>query len=978
MKKSLIITSLAIVGILSASFLVAQQNEQYQKAQADGDFTDGDWHAVKGSAEVFTDKGDYFEGASGAWMSNFFVKQFDEAVGDYQVTIHMQGTMGFPNSKQVQFGVVPWYLDDNNYLVAYCEWSNETRLQGMYNFNLTGRIDGGMPYRFDGGGYTAKEWDDIWMDGDNTALAAPANAENTIKIVKTRSQDGKYDSFTFFFNGTQLNNGVKYVRDTVKYSARKASCGFYAYNDSFKITDFTVESIENVNYYHSFVGDPATAKGNWSISGNNITASEEGSENPQDIMLVDNKAIADGSYGVQFNPSVSDHSANYGYGALPWYKDEYNYLGVIVEKVGSTTNARFIGKLIAQEGKTLGFTTINEVTQLEIDIADVTAVKVEKRGPKVLLLLNGSKVAEYENKDCITSQTTGLLAYGCHISFNSYEKLNELPYNPYDWFSTTINNKSTFISGATDNLDAYKCSRNLYTISDDAVTANQPTQYTSLYYNSEQFAQMEMIFRVESVVTEECVYGAYPWLEDITSYFRVIVNKDGVLVQSTFNGHPINNTYSLPTGYTFTSTSGESRMIKINLAYNGNTTIALGMRDTDSNDTYFDVVSENDNFKIEGRNTDVSPNIGFLCANKGMKCRFVSTKGYVPYQPQRQGSWEFYGSMPDTWTVIDDNTFQTSQRNGTAYMDAKALTPASDKANFYMGATITITNASQAEHKAAFYPWYKDSNNYIIVMLSKWAVNPTPSIVFTGRINGQVLGGREWHDYSTAYSFENKANKFEVQIEGDRIMAYLNGATTPTQAVTFEGISNRDLNNAKTGFFFYNDDVLFDEFNVCSDTRVYASTEKPVINHMGSIKTEGEVGQQIVLPAFYAENSTGDTLEVNVEVKDPNNQAVTLERMRFTPAIAGTYHVKVTCVDNWGNEADPFEYDIIVSEGEVTPDPDQPGGGEDGGEQPHQGGEQEPQPAKKKGCKSSVIATSALISVVSLLGASLLVFKKRK
>ena len=64
---------------------------------------------------------------------------------------------------------------------------------------------------------------------------------------------------------------------------------------------------------------------------------------------------------------------------------------------------------------------------------------------------------------------------------------------------------------------------------------------------------------------------SYPWLEDITSYFRVIVNKDGVLVQSTFNGHPINNTYSLPTGYTFTSTSGESRMIKINLAYNGNT-----------------------------------------------------------------------------------------------------------------------------------------------------------------------------------------------------------------------------------------------------------------------------------------------------------------------------------------------------------------------------------------------------------------------
>lgn len=965
MKKNVIVCSLAILGLLTASsFIILNENNNVynQVAAEEEDFTDGEWKTAKGGATVFVDKGGYFEGGSSSWMSNFYVKQFDEAIGDYSVTIKMQGTMGFPNNRQVQFGVVPWYLDDNNYLVAFTEWSNETRLNGMYNFNLTGRIDGGMPYRFDGAGYTAKEWDDIWMDFGNEQYAQPANQENTITITKTRSSDGKYDVFTFYFNGNQLDNGVKYVRDTIKYSGRKAYCGFYAFNDTFKITEFSVDQSENNSYYHGFENNIATAKGNWSISGDNMFVSEEGCSNPEEVMLIDNKDISEGSYGVQFSPNVISHAANYAFGAIPWYQDEYNYLGVLMEKTAGKTNVRFFGRTIKECEKRLSFNTINEVKPTKISIEDIEIFKVEKRGLRIKLLVNGESIAEYENNIVISSQLTGLLAYGCNISFNNYEKMNELPYNPYDWYSTTLHNKTTYISAATNDEGAITNSRNQYIISDDAVTSGEKDKYTSLYFNSGVYAQMSMIMRIDSQVTEDSVFGAYPWLEDATSYLRIIVNNQGVIVESTFGGTNNKNNYNLPTGYVFTSKEGEYQLLKINIDYNDSITISLGTRNSDDNEQWFDVIDENDNFKILGRNKDVSPNIGFVCANKGMKCRFEAANGFNPYQPLKTENWELFGAMPDTWTYVDEDTFICNQHNGTEYMNAKALKPASEKADFFMGATITITNPTNAEHKAAFYPWYKDGDNYIIVMLSKWATNNQPSIVFTGKINGQVLGGREWHDYATTYQYEGKANKFEVEISGDHIKAYLNGATTPTQQVTFPGISNRDLNGAKSGFFFYNCDVMFDDYNICSDTRVYTSTEKPVIVYMGSLIQTGVINQQVSLPVFYAENSSGDILDVAIEITGPNGENIELTKMKFTPSVVGNYHVKVTCIDNWGNEADPFEYDIAVTDNN------------EGGSSNN--GSNNDKENNKKGCGGSLASISMCLSVVLTAGLCL-IFRKR-
>lgn len=960
-KKFIAIASLALFALIGAS--VNANGQEVRSAHAEESFVDGDWRVVKGGDTPFSVVGNTIVGGSSAWMSSFYVKEFDEAIGDYQVTIEYQGTMAFPNTKQVQFGIVPWYLDDSNYLVAYSEWSVETRISGMYNFNLTGRVDGGMPYRLDGSSYSAKEWDDIWMDGENDGFASPANAVNTLTITKTRSDDGNYDSFAFFFNGNALFNGVKHVRDTVKYSHRKASCGFYAYNDTFTITKFEVKQIENVDLYHAVEGSDGTANANYQINEGVISANVSNKVEPEEALFVDNQGIVEGSYGVEFEPSVTSHETKYGYGALIWHKDSYNYLGALVEKVGSQTNARFYGRTSISEEKVLSFKDINEVKPLDLDIESISKIRIEKRGLKVRLLLDGVEVAVYENKDCITSQQTGLIAYGCSLSFSGATKLNELSYIPYDWYSTTMNNRTTYISAKTDDAAAVSSSRNLYTVTDDAVTVGDKTQYTSIYYKSDSFAQMYITLCVTSVVTEDSVYGVYPWLEDTSSYFRVIVNSQKVIVEHTFGGAKVSEEYNLPSGYTFTSLENENRLLKVLLEYDNSVSISLGERDAENEEKWFDV--ETNGFTTDGRNNSISPNIGLLTASKGIKFRIESAKGFTPYAPRIEHDWELYGAMPDTWQYIDENTFKCSQTNGTQYMNAKALTSTAGETDFFMGATFTVTNASQAEHKAAFYPWFIDDNNYVIVMFSKWASNPNASIVFTGKINGRVLGGREWHDYATAYTFEGVANQLEIEISGNHIYAYLNGSTTPTQQVTFEGLSTRSVVNAKSGFFFYNCDVLIDEYQVVSHERIYASTEKPTIKYIGSVKDTGTVGTSVSIPTFYAENSAGDTLEVEIEVLDPNGNPVTLNKMKFVPEMEGKYHVKVMCVDNWGNEADPFEYDITITSGGNTPDK----GDNKDGEQSEE---------KKKGCGGSIIAVSSIISITSLLGVGLLLKKRHE
>ena len=73
----------------------------------------------------------------------------------------------------------------------------------------------------------------------------------------------------------------------------------------------------------------------------------------------------------------------------------------------------------------------------------------------------------------------------------------------------------------------------------------------------------------------------------------------------------------------------------------------------------------------------------------------------------------------------------------------------------------------------------------------------------------------------------------------------------------------------------------------------------------------------------------------------------------FTPTIVGNYQVQVTCVDNWGNEADPIEYTILVK------DPNQK--------------------SSSSGCKSCAKSSTAVFTMMALISVvSIVIFKKKE
>jgi len=961
-KKILALTALSLLG----SLVVCSNKVETLKAEGEESFTEGDWRTVKGGSDSFSLEEGTFVGGSGAWMSNFYVKPFKEAIGDYQVTIKFQGTMTYPNTKQVQFGVIPWYLDDGNFLASYCEWSASQNVSGMYNFNLTGRINGNLPYRPDGSSFMAKEWDDIWMDNDNSTNASPASAENVIKIIKTRDEDGINDSFTYYFNDKLLVNGVKKVRDLKQHEGTIPMVGFYAYNDTFTIKDFKVEQLPKANLYSNVEGDIAVGKNGWTKTATGYSVDSTNVEGYGDAMLVDNTDVVDGSYGVQFAPEFSSTDNDAGINGLAWYKDQYNYVGGAIEKRGSKVYAGFKGQLVKRQDTALEFEQIDTTKEVNIDINNLGTIKVEKRGIKLRLLSGETLLDEYENKALITSQKTGIAAFGANVEFKNYEKLNSLPYIPYDWYTISSRGKTYYVSAASDTLGDATYDNGTFIFKDAAVTAGDNSKLSTIYYQATYSAYISMEVEFLSTVDDNTVFGVAPWIEDTSNYVRVFAKKTGITVEIVYAGEQtISQSYEYPAGFNFTTQDEyQTKLMKAAIDYEGKITVSIG-NNNDGTKKYYEVVSKTANLVATKKNKLVTPNVGILAGGKSMKAKVLAINGFEPYSRVQSGDWELYGSMPDTWTVVDDNTITCSQANGTNYMSTRALKANSEK-NFYMGATITSTNCSGAEQKAAFYPWYIDNSNYLIVMFSKWTSNASSSIVFTGRINGAVCGGTEWHDFTTAYTFENVANKLEVQIDGDHVYAYLNGASSPVQQVSFQGLSNRPMTGAKTGFFVYNADVTYDEFVLCSQERIYKITEKPVIEYVGTVKKTGVVGESVKLPVFTASNSIGDVLVVEVLVTDPNGDAVEVKGSKFTPQMEGIYHVKVTCTDNWGNEADPFEYDITVTAAGGTTSSEAPADSQPGGSTP----------TEKGGCGGSIAAGSLI--VFALASAAGIIIKSKK
>ena len=897
-------TSLLVVGTIG-SFAT---NMTAEETHAESSFVASEWAGVYNfvSPTPYTVNENSIVGSNNSTIrGNFLVKSSDVAIGDYEVSIVASGTMGYPNTKSVHIGIVPWYLDDNNFLLAYMDWDPSEQTNGMRELQLTGRIEGKAPYIYRDPSFVQSEWNDVWMIGDNEQYAVPENSTINFKVTKTLTEAGDADLFSLYLNSNLL--GYFIIRDTVKYANKAASVGVYAYDDTVTFSDFTVNSLNNTATYAKIGTDGSGKSANeaWNVTDNVYSVNSLGGTDWKNTMLVKNNSYKTSGYEIFYDISSLNHDTTYGIGGIISYKDGYNYLAGIVDVTSTGVMVGFAGKYTTSELEEIQYVNVNEFTLLDgFDSTSITNIGVAKHGYNYELYINGNIVYEYQNSELIAGQDVGICLYGVEVNLSNVT-ITQLAYVSYDWYMQTLNGRESYISANTQN--SITSPGGYYNFKAASITSGDTNKLTSIYFPTTYYENVSISLTTATEITSETVFGVYPWIENPSRYFRVMVTASKIIAEYQFDESTDSEEFDLPTSYTFVCPDTETRTLSVSINQ-GVATIKLGMNSDE-------LTTITDSFTILGRNLSNVANVGIIAAGTAVGFENVSLDGYAAYDEVIENDWHTYGSRASSWLLIDDNTFSCSQSYGTTYMQDRALTANFNVQNFYSGATFTASNLSGSEQKAALVPYFKDFNNYLIVMFSKWTVNSSGSIVITGRLNGEVLGGTEWHEYtSVSYIFEDTANKLETQIDEDTVYVYLNGSTNPTLSCTLEGLSTRDLTQQYSGFFFFNCDLLIDNFNISSQERVYSFDEKPVIAYYGSLTTTAYVNDSISLPIFTASNSIGDILTPVINVTDPNGDAVTVTNNKFTPSIVGTYHVEVNCEDSWGNTADPLDYDIVVSE----------------------------------------------------------------
>lgn len=832
--------------------------------------------------------------------SNFAVTSSDEAIGNYTVSVSGHGTMPYPNSKSVHIGLVPWYLDEDNFLYVYMEWSPSERPTGMRVVEFTGRVNGADPVVWKNG-FVQSLWNDAWMDGGNSGNAVEESSNWTFSVEKRRSAGGDTDEFYAYINGNQV--GFFGFRDTVMTSSTPAKVGLYAYNDEVTFTNFTVENANTAGLY-SVIDEKTTAKsasGAWTIQNGSYAISEtSGSPADKTMAVIGNDIV--GNYAIE---AAVDATMSVGstVGILGWYLDEYNYLGATLTKLEDGSYKSEIKGVLSDISSTGTLTSVQveETGTAYPGGSSIATINLEKRGSALYMGINGeTDLVSFADSKISTKADVGLMASNVDVSYDF--TIQDINYVPYDWYSLSLGGRDLNVKAGTD-VNAITYENDVYSFTAEGLSGSSLTSPAAAYYSTNRWENISYSAAFSSV-SAASGYGIFPFLTGSESYVAAIVHEGGLRIIDGGEVHDL----SLPANYVH---EGNHRI---------ESSVEFGMLEIK-----IDGLPVLENYEILNVDTSLAPYVGFLAFGEPMSVGSLSLDGFAKDSSIAHGDWILSGPRPSTWTFNEDETELVGRYNGgTTFRSTNATYPL-EKANSWSAANINIFETTASEWKTGIMPYYLNGDNYIFVWLSQWS-GASSMLTITIRLNGKIIGN-EWREVSVGYQYTDSDIKLETHIEGDRLEVYLGEKSNPDYSDTIEGLSNRILTGARAGFNINNTSATFSNFSLGADERVYSFTEKPIIQEIGTRLTEVEVGSSVDLPIYTATNSRFDPLTAIVKVTSPSGEEVALDHNSFIADEEGAYHVLVTCIDSWGNEADPIEYDIIAtvaSSSEPAPDSSTP------------------------------------------------------
>lgn len=835
--------------------------------------------------------------------NNFCLTDQYDTYGDYRFTVSATGTLGLPNEVEHDIGLIPWYIDSDNYILIYLNWSDSDRPSELREIQITGRVNGTQPYIRSGSSYVSKEWNDYWTDG----IALASNQTNRIAIEKTTSATDDYVSIKVTVNDS-ISTYVDF-RDPVKYRLEKPKVGVYAYNDTVTFTDFSfigLSGAEKPATLNQGVG--YSLNGSLQYADNAYTFDERSSASLAENGYVTANDLFASPYTVSLECAVEGESDSAALGINAFYENDYNYLYGVVKKENGKIYAGFEGQYVTGENATLTRTSISSLEEIASlsSLSSLNALEVKKSSGKFTLSVNGTETAEYSDAFFVNGASSsskkkaGFAFYGIQGKVNAFDIADF--YDQYSWENLSADGVNYSVSGKTKGSIAY--AEGEFTVSSAAVSSGNVGEFAKAYRESDYYGNVSIAATFRGYL-DSSVIGLIPFLSDVDNYLEIHLSPTEVVSIVRYGGREESQTYALPEDFVYASEEGHRLSSSVE---DGTLTFSV-----DNAVLFEEDVSYLDSHK--------KASVGFVVAGSQASVSKPEISGFTPLDPIDRGGFTFFGQRVDSWTYDEENQIIANHLiDGVAngWKATNALYPNTEKTDLFMGAKIRVEQRNGSEWKVGLMPYYKDVDNHVIVWFSQWSDGGC-KICVTARFNGRVSGS-EWRESSELGIDMLSENYLEAEISQDVLRVYVNQSYTPAFSTTIEGLSSRDMEMAFTGFQVGEGmQAEFSEFTMISDSRVYGFEEKPVIEEIGTRVVSGTIGQEVKLPIYTATNSQGDYLNALITVYDPNNQAVDVSFSKFTPSLAGDYRVVITCTDDWGNSADPIEYVISVSDGFVDP-----------------------------------------------------------
>lgn len=924
-------------------------------ASAEGE--DG-WTVVKrDGADVWKVNGDGTLSTlrSAEYDNNFLVRESDQAYGDYKVSAHfdVSENLATTSGAEIKLGLVPWYLDENNYITATVWWRNVDWTHSgddkIANLLIYGKQDGHFLEIYNGSNFSQTEFSDFWVYNsvsyfsgeDQVALEQPMNIEKgwdfTVEkyhdVTMATGLDG--DVLRLTLNGVVV--GICTVNMTVPYRPSAPKVGVVSGNmaTALTVSNFTVEDMANQELagtdkayelceynFNAVEGAPfgtvATGKkgGSWSYEAEVYTGDALNPEREDTVFqLIRPLPMMSGlDYTVSTTAKIAESGTESTVGLIAWYIDHNNYVYANVIVADGNVYACFSGMIAGEE-------VLSERSEAIESKGEDIKLTVEKVGAQLILSVNEERALAFSNAALYGKfGYAGLHVSNCIAKFTGLEIAGKT-FEAFDEYLQTLDGAEYYLSSKTTEDFVYGGGK----LTIDTSDFEHPAYAIAKAGIAQGVFKTTVSFAEGTVFGEGGSVGVMAYFESSEHYVYVVITRN--------SGSDIRaEIYEMADG-------------SLEQIYSERIS-GIVLSDTLTLQT---IVQNNAvSFYAEGKMLIDSFNVGNLPLAESVMAGIVAQNVQITaYLPVFEGfrANELYsltdvytarGISYDSWTVGNDGSVTGKAATGDLsgdiygilwgnralpYLCMQDITDAYCS-DYYVYSKINVTKYDSVNtfHRVALIPWYLDDANFLYVAYSHVGTG-SPDVGVFARING--TGYNNFTNIGGLASLLNTTLEMDVRIKGDLIEIYAGKSPLPIFSYTVSGMSaaiNSALTSGKSllaGSCVYALNATFSDFSVGTELSA-VNTEKPEIVFLSNKTSRAQLNNTVTLPVVEVVDVTGELVNAVFTVLDPEGNEVTLiNNARFVAETEGRYTITVNAENSWGVSADPIAWIV-----EVTPPQD--------------------------------------------------------